>query len=49
MFNINHDLGINAIKQDILDAFTNFCSAILLNALKNYLEKGTIIPFEKRN
>jgi uncharacterized protein YndB with AHSA1/START domain len=28
---------------------TSFCWAILLNDLKNYLEKGTVIPFEERN
>ncbi|NMH86382.1 SRPBCC family protein [Flavivirga algicola] len=28
---------------------SSFCWAILLNGLKNYLEKGIIIPFEKRN
>lgn len=27
----------------------SFCWAILLNGLKNYLEKGVVIPFEKRN
>lgn len=28
---------------------SSFCWAMLLNGLKNYLEKGSIIPFEKRN
>jgi len=28
---------------------TSFCWAMLLNGLKNYLEKGTIIPFEERS
>ncbi len=28
---------------------SSFCWAMLLNGLKNYLEKGVIIPFEKRN
>lgn len=28
---------------------SSFCWAILLNGLKNYLEFGIIIPFEKRN
>lgn len=28
---------------------SSFCWAILLNGLKNYLEKGIIIPFEERN
>lgn len=28
---------------------TSFCWAILLNGLKNYLEKGIIIPFDERN
>jgi uncharacterized protein YndB with AHSA1/START domain len=28
---------------------SSFCWAILLNGLKNYLEKGIIIPFEDRN
>ena len=28
---------------------SSFCWAILLNGLKNYLEKGIIIPFNKRN
>lgn len=27
----------------------SFCWAMLLNGLKNYLEKGIIIPFEDRN
>ena len=27
----------------------SFCWAMLLNGLKNYLEKGVIIPFENRN
>ncbi|UWX56336.1 hypothetical protein NYZ99_09110 [Maribacter litopenaei] len=27
---------------------SSFCWAILLNGLKNYVEKGIIIPFEKR-
>lgn len=27
---------------------SSFCWAILLNGLKNYLEKGVIIPFEER-
>jgi uncharacterized protein YndB with AHSA1/START domain len=30
-------------------AITTFCWGQLLNGLKNYLEKGEIIPFEKRN
>jgi len=28
---------------------SSFCWAMLLNDLKNYLENGIIIPFEKRN
>ena len=28
---------------------SSFCWALLLNGLKNYLENGIIIPFEKRN
>ena len=28
---------------------SSFCWAMLLNGLKNYLEKGEIIPFDKRN
>ncbi len=28
---------------------SSFCWAILLNGLKNYIEKGIIIPFENRN
>lgn len=28
---------------------TSFCWAILLNGLKNYVEKGIVIPFEQRN
>ncbi|MFD1162133.1 SRPBCC family protein [Hwangdonia seohaensis] len=28
---------------------SSFCWALLLNGLKNYLEKGIIIPFEDRN
>lgn len=28
---------------------TSFCWAILLNGLKNYLEKGIVIPFKERN
>lgn len=28
---------------------TSFCWAMLLNGLKNYCEKGVIIPFEERN
>ncbi|WP_339894844.1 SRPBCC domain-containing protein [uncultured Algibacter sp.] len=28
---------------------SSFCWAMLLNGLKNYLEKGIIIPFEDRN
>jgi len=28
---------------------SSFCWAMLLNALKNYIEKGTIIPFNERN
>ncbi|MEW4922973.1 SRPBCC domain-containing protein [Algibacter sp. 2305UL17-15] len=28
---------------------SSFCWAMLLNGLKNYLEKGVVIPFEKRN
>ena len=27
---------------------SSFCWALLLNGLKNYVEKGTIIPFEER-
>jgi uncharacterized protein YndB with AHSA1/START domain len=29
--------------------FSSFCWAMLLNGLKDYLEKGVIIPFEERN
>ncbi len=28
--------------------FSSFCWAMLLNGLKNYLEKGIVIPFEER-
>lgn len=28
---------------------SSFCWALLLNGLKNYLEKGIVIPFEERN
>jgi uncharacterized protein YndB with AHSA1/START domain len=28
---------------------SSFCWAMLLNGLKNYLEKGTVVPFENRN
>ena len=28
---------------------SSFCWALLLNGLKNYLEKGIVIPFESRN
>lgn len=28
---------------------SSFCWAMLLNGLKNYLEKGIIVPFETRN
>lgn len=28
---------------------SSFCWAILLNGLKSYIEKGVIVPFEKRN
>lgn len=28
---------------------SSFCWAMLLNGLKNYLEKGVVIPFEERN
>ncbi len=28
---------------------SSFCWAMLLNGLKNYVEKGEIVPFEKRN
>lgn len=28
--------------------YSSFCWAILLNGLKNYIEKGEIIPFDKR-
>jgi hypothetical protein len=28
---------------------SSFCWAMLLNGLKNYIEKGIVIPFEKRN
>ena len=28
---------------------SSFCWALLLNGLKNYLEKGIIVPFKKRN
>ncbi|WOD43258.1 SRPBCC family protein [Hwangdonia lutea] len=28
---------------------SSFCWAMLLNGLKNYLEKGVIVPFEDRN
>ena len=28
---------------------SSFCWAMLLNGLKNYLEKGIVIPFEERN
>lgn len=30
-------------------AISNYCWALLLHGLKQYVEKGTIIPFEKRN
>lgn len=28
---------------------SSFCWALLLNGLKNYLEKGIVVPFEERN
>ena len=28
---------------------SSFCWAMLLNGLKNYIEKGIVIPFEERN
>ncbi len=28
---------------------SSFCWAMLLNGLKNYLEKGLVVPFEERN
>ena len=28
--------------------YSSFCWAILLNGLKNYIEKGIVIPFEER-
>lgn len=28
--------------------FSSFCWAMLLNGLKNYLEKGIVVPFEER-
>lgn len=28
---------------------SSFCWALLLNGLKNYVEKGEVIPFEERN
>jgi uncharacterized protein YndB with AHSA1/START domain len=28
---------------------SSFCWALLLNGLKNYVEKGIIVPFEERN
>lgn len=29
--------------------YSSFCWALLLNGLKNYVEKGEIIPFEERS
>ncbi|MBD0823849.1 SRPBCC family protein [Aestuariibaculum marinum] len=29
--------------------YSSFCWAMLLSGLKNYLEKGLVIPFEERN
>ena len=35
-------------KENDHHKFSSFCWAILLNGLKNYIEKGVIIPFEER-
>mgnify|MGYP000324288129 CR=1 FL=1 len=40
---------VNWVKANHEFKNSSFCWAILLNDLKNYLEKGTIIPFEERN
>lgn len=46
MVNFSH---INWPEQNHHFKHSSFCWAILLNGLKNYLEKGVIIPFEERN
>ncbi|WP_303317353.1 SRPBCC domain-containing protein [Flavivirga abyssicola] len=40
---------VNWLKDNHHYRRSSFCWAMLLNDLKNYLEKGIIIPFEKRN
>jgi len=40
---------INWPKENNHFKHSSFCWALLLNGLKNYLEKGEIIPFDKRN
>lgn len=40
---------INWLEQNDHFKHSSFCWALLLNGLKNYLERGIIIPFEERN
>ncbi|TBN04858.1 SRPBCC domain-containing protein [Hyunsoonleella flava] len=40
---------VNWVNQNHHFKHSSFCWALLLNGLKNYLEKGTIVPFEERN
>ncbi|WP_027136931.1 SRPBCC family protein [Gaetbulibacter saemankumensis] len=40
---------INWPKDNDHFKYSSFCWAMLLNGLKNYLEKGEIVPFQNRN
>ncbi len=40
---------INWVKENQEFKQSSFCWAILLSGLKNYLEKGMVIPFTERN
>ena len=40
---------VNWLKENHHFKHSSFCWALLLNGLKNYLEKGGIIPFAERN
>ncbi len=40
-------LGWMACNEEFRNS--SFCWALLLNALKNYIEKGVIVPFAERN
>lgn len=40
---------INWLKENHHFKHSSFCWAMLLNGLKNYLEKGIIVPFKDRN